>query len=45
MTALCLASSFATTNQILLAQELAAKRLRLTNLKAEIPTTKTAIRP
>ena len=37
--------TFATTNQNQLAQELAAKRLRLTYLKAEIPTTKTAIRP
>ena len=44
-TAHCLTRAFATTNQVLLAQELAAKFLRLINLKAEIPTTKTAIRP
>ena len=44
-TAHCLTRAFATTNQILLAQELAAKCLRLTNLKVEIPTTKTAIHP
>ena len=44
-TAHCLTRTFATTNQVLLAQELAAKCLRLTYLKAEIPTTKTAIRP
>ena len=44
-TAHCLTRTFATTNQILLAQELAAKCLRLTNLKVEIPTTKTAIHP
>ena len=44
-TAHCLTRTFATTNQVLLAQELAAKCLRLTNLKVEIPTTKTAIHP
>ena len=44
-TAHCLTRNFATTNQVLLAHELAAKCLRLTNLKAEIPTTKTAIHP
>ena len=44
-TAHCLTRTFATTNQVLLAQELAAKCLRLTYLQAEIPTTKTAIRP
>ena len=44
-TAHCLTRTFATTNRILLAQELAAKCLRLTNLKVEIPTTKTAIHP
>ena len=38
-------ADFSTTNQVLLAQELAAKCLRLTNLKVEIPTTKTAIHP
>ena len=36
---------FATTNRVLLAQGLAAKCLRLTNLRVEIHTTKTAIRP
>ena len=36
-------ADFSTTNQVLLAQELAAKCLRLTNLKVEIPATKTAI--
>jgi len=41
----CLTRAFATTNQVLLAQELAAKCLRLTNLKVEIPTTNTAIHP
>ena len=44
-TAHCLTRTFATTNQVLLAQELAAKCLRLTNLKVEIPTTKAAIHP
>jgi len=44
-TAHCLTRNFATTNQILLAQELAAKCLRLINLKVEIPITKTSIRP
>ena len=44
-TAHCLTRAFATTNEIPLAQEWAAKCLRLTNLKVEIPTTKTAIHP
>jgi len=44
-TAYCLTRSFNNTNRNLLAQELAAKCLRLTNLKVEIPTTKTAIDP
>ena len=40
-----LTRTFTTTNQVLLAQELAAKCVRLTNLKVKIPTTKTAIHP
>jgi len=44
-TAHCLTRNFDTTNPIPLAQELAAKCLRLKNLKVEIPTTKTAIHP
>ena len=38
-------ADFYTTNLVLLAQELAAKCLRLTNLKVEILTIKTAIHP
>jgi len=44
-TAHCLTRTFATTNLVLLAQELTAKCLRLTNLKVEIPTNRTAIHP
>ena len=40
-TAHCLTRTFSTTSRILLAQEWAAKCLRLTNPKVEIPTTKT----
>jgi len=32
---------FATINQVLFAKEMAAKCLRLANMKVEIPTTKT----
>ena len=41
----CLTRTSATANQVILAQELAEKCLRLTNLEIEIPTTKTAISP
>ena len=41
----CLTRTSATANQVILAQELAEKFLRLTNLKVETPTTNTAIHP